>query len=1177
MKTPTLDTHLIDLGQDRERMTAEAATIQQTSVNRVLQAFFGPPAARREVQMLADEVGLGKTFVALAVAYSVLTGLRQKPAPAFVGDLPKAYRAIVVLTPPGNHALAAKWADEVGAFVKRCGRSPEAMRWFTSLQCETPEDLLIALRNASDLRRRPGTVPTVIICEAGIFTRRIRESGAKLRFLAATLFKWLGTELRHDVRRHIIRRAAEARGYEDWAEGIRRGVDVELWDFDGHAHFWDLAVDDASRQEYEDWRDFEAVPFSYEEMRESLARYQKTEQGTKSFYEESLRRGGDQGPIGIVPYCKWVADKRGKAELYFDGFKSRVSELYRDLFPFLMTGKLPFVIADEAHHWRRETEGCRSFLRFIAPFTHRLLLLTATPFQLGREELDCILSRADAMEPTIGEPRIAALKALRNQLIDAMQKSEEAGHAFSKQWGHLADNFRATRKTANGSISDPIEEAQVMTQAVADHWQSLVVSDRPAAQQLLTLPGRIRPFFSEAIRLRETNSALGSIMRELIIRHRRDTGHRRYRVGHEYPGRKGMPDRPDQHQLHAARGATLPGDAELAQFLLMKVVASATRGRRKTTLGMDVTGAYSTLWNSSEGRRALDAAEKNEAPPYSRLLARLTGGRRIPNRADPDHPKVRLVVDNALGCWERDEKTLIFCFRVPTAQVLLDLITKRIEKHIGGARSALLRGHKAVDDAAAMMQFKKSLTSRTGSVLPAFMDRVLLGYARKSGWPAVTLDNEDLRAIAALASRARIAGKPAISDIQRPDRVLLARISESILAIKYQKLITTLNDTGRQLLEHVSSPDWIETRYGIGGSRQSEASDGESTDLLTRSGLSVTYTLEDTGNDGTFQTLLASFQRSRAANRAGLLDSLVAGPNLFVPLPPFDLDEKAQDLAQHMTDQLWTITVQEGVLNWKQRGDIVDAVNRALLRDHFLLRLPRNVFSGQNEQWSEALVRGFHTDNLFGRLGESLARRISDYLHELAQMTVEERLHSLRYALNSQGKAVVLVSGTTGERDAVFRGFNSPLLPEILICTQVGQEGIDLHRHCSHVVHYDLGWNPATIEQRTGRVDRIGSKNQRERKLARDQGADPDDVPGLEIALPYLAATYDERIFDRLYARAQSFDLLMGGDPAADPDDAGDSSMLRSDIDARNGELVALPDDIRSAIRVDLRARLYIP
>jgi superfamily II DNA/RNA helicase len=69
---------------------------------------------------------------------------------------------------------------------------------------------------------------------------------------------------------------------------------------------------------------------------------------------------------------------------------------------------------------------------------------------------------------------------------------------------------------------------------------------------------------------------------------------------------------------------------------------------------------------------------------------------------------------------------------------------------------------------------------------------------------------------------------------------------------------------------------------------------------------------------------------------------------------------------------------------------------------------------------------------------------------------------------------VTLVSGAGGgkslqTRERVFAGFNTPLLPEVLVCTAVGQEGIDLHRHCRHVIHYDLAWNPAVLEQRTGR------------------------------------------------------------------------------------------------------------
>ena len=34
--------------------------------------------------------------------------------------------------------------------------------------------------------------------------------------------------------------------------------------------------------------------------------------------------------------------------------------------------------------------------------------------------------------------------------------------------------------------------------------------------------------------------------------------------------------------------------------------------------------------------------------------------------------------------------------------------------------------------------------------------------------------------------------------------------------------------------------------------------------------------------------------------------------------------------------------------------------------------------------------------------------------------------------------------------------------------------------------------------------------------------------------MPYLAGTYDERMFERLRTRAQVFDILTGGDPTAD-------------------------------------------
>ena len=120
-------------------------------------------------------------------------------------------------------------------------------------------------------------------------------------------------------------------------------------------------------------------------------------------------------------------------------------------------------------------------------------------------------------------------------------------------------------------------------------------------------------------------------------------------------------------------------------------------------------------------------------------------------------------------------------------------------------------------------------------------------------------------------------------------------------------------------------------------------------------------------------------------------------------------------------------------------------------------------------------------------------------------------------------------------RDRVFSGFNTPLLPEVLVCTSVGREGIDLHRHCRHVVHYDLAWNPAVLEQRTGRADRIGSKTFRERAAATSKVF-------LEIGVPFLAGTYDERMYEELRLRAQTFEVLTGGEFAADHAEENDDN-----------------------------------
>jgi len=59
------------------------------------------------------------------------------------------------------------------------------------------------------------------------------------------------------------------------------------------------------------------------------------------------------------------------------------------------------------------------------------------------------------------------------------------------------------------------------------------------------------------------------------------------------------------------------------------------------------------------------------------------------------------------------------------------------------------------------------------------------------------------------------------------------------------------------------------------------------------------------------------------------------------------------------------------------------------------------------------------------------------------------------------------------EREIVVRdAFNSPFHPFVLASTSVGKEGLDFHRYARRVCHWSLPGNPYDLEQREGRIDR---------------------------------------------------------------------------------------------------------
>lgn len=119
---------------------------------------------------------------------------------------------------------------------------------------------------------------------------------------------------------------------------------------------------------------------------------------------------------------------------------------------------------------------------------------------------------------------------------------------------------------------------------------------------------------------------------------------------------------------------------------------------------------------------------------------------------------------------------------------------------------------------------------------------------------------------------------------------------------------------------------------------------------------------------------------------------------------------------------------------------------------------------------------------------------------------------------------VRLVNGSTQQetRQTLMLTFNTPFFPEVLVTSNVLAEGVDLHLNCRHIIHHDLCWNPSTLEQRTGRVDRIGAKC--------EQAGRP-----VEVNLPYIAETQDQKMYQVVTDRERWFNVVMGEKFSTDP------------------------------------------
>ena len=120
-------------------------------------------------------------------------------------------------------------------------------------------------------------------------------------------------------------------------------------------------------------------------------------------------------------------------------------------------------------------------------------------------------------------------------------------------------------------------------------------------------------------------------------------------------------------------------------------------------------------------------------------------------------------------------------------------------------------------------------------------------------------------------------------------------------------------------------------------------------------------------------------------------------------------------------------------------------------------------------------------------------------------------LRYLRRRLRHENIGCELLHGSVSEpRDAILSRFRDEERACVLLSSEVGSEGVDL-QFCWIVVNYDLPWNPMKVEQRIGRVDRLGQEKSKV----------------MVLNLIY-ERTIDARIYHRLYERLQLIKQTLG-------------------------------------------------
>jgi hypothetical protein len=522
------------------------------------------------------------------------------------------------------------------------------------------------------------------------------------------------------------------------------------------------------------------------------------------------------------------------------------------------------------------------------------------------------------------------------------------------------------------------------------------------------------------------------------------------------------------------------------------------------------------------------------------------------------HPKVGATVGTAFRNYEAGRKTLIFCERVATLVEIESALTQKIDDFIGDRssdsavkRESLLKRTDLVDNVWWHSIFDALGMRETGDVL-------LTSYLPE----AKAFAEKCLQLVQANPNPRRIIRLMDVFLIRRAHKEGHFAGVEWKEAIGHFVKLYDLMDEACKRENSTLLREYLSDEPQAGNKTNQRTSDEVSEDEV------------DDAPDDNIVAHVDSVARRQYLGRDNLW--MFVDGSEFHRLLWCLLDSEGTMLAEKGKKDV-EASAQGAMVFADLLADLMAGIRKITLRADLLARYDR---ASSAATPNERIADGMR--NMIIGHDASMLARVQRFLTNLLEVdgsiSKADLQQSKRKSLwqgVSVGKvgSVATLDGSThaASRAGLCSAFNSPLLPDILICTAIGSEGIDLHRYCADIIHHDLPWNPAKIEQRIGRVDRVGSLAQMSEGLF------------INIGIPFLAHNYEKHQYQKVYSRAQKFEVLLGRPEYAavdvEEEDFSDESQEKvieiDGADDMGGDeiLVALPDALVMALKLDLSVR----